>query len=38
MDNNKGKTFVRSTHGGFEFFLPARYKPVDLIGNKKPIY
>jgi hypothetical protein len=24
---------IRSIHGGYEFFLPARYKPVDLIGR-----
>lgn len=25
----------RSVHSGYEFFLPARYKQLDLIGKKK---
>lgn len=23
----------RTIHGGYEFFLPQRYQPIDLIGN-----
>lgn len=28
FDNN------RSVHGGYEFVLPVRYNPIELVGNK----
>jgi serine/threonine protein kinase len=27
-----GKQFTKTVHGGYEFLLPSRYVPVELIG------